>query len=855
MSQARCWLVVAIATAMAAGIFSGFSPGAMALPNVIVNASPPMTEQHNSSVAVSETVPGVAYAVWTEFPPPGFGTSLIGYAPTLTGGAAWAPAVIPATPPYPFEWNPSVSAHPGGAFFAVAAAYGAAPPWVSPNQILIHPSAGGGGPFAAGVPVSPVNAPGGNWFDYPNLEVDAFPMNPPIAVGTIHTAWVEYLNVNGIDADGNGNPFDDPGGDGYTIWYSYSRTAAGPAPIYPAFSVPVPLIGGPVSGNGMAAHRPSVAVMGPPGNGVIPPGGVYVAWTDGVTAFITGAPGLGAAFGPVAVISPIVPIPPVIAPGVSATTNISIAVAPAASPCPGTVFAVWAGINAADIDIWFSSSPNGLPGTWLPPVRVNQDPVGNGRDQWAPKITVDPGGRIMVTYYDRRNDPANVMKQTWISVSANCGVTWTDCLLSSVPPLVPASTFPLPPAPITIGHYLGSDFNAINPFLATWNDERVTGIDQDIWSETVPTCFPDTDGDGIPDISDNCPTIPNPGQADGDGDGVGDVCDNCPTTPNVGQTDGDGDGVGDVCDNCPTTPNVGQADGDGDGVGDVCDNCPTTPNVGQADGDGDGVGDVCDNCPTTPNVGQADGDGDGVGDVCDNCPTVPNVGQADGDSDGVGDVCDNCPATPNPGQGDGDSDGVGDVCDNCPTISNTSQTDADADLVGDACDNCPTTPNPGQANADGDPFGDACDNCPSVSNPGQADGDGDGRGNACDNCPAKVNPFQEDVDGDAVGDSCDNCLTVPNPSQADSDADGIGDACDSSSCVCIPGDADGNGMHTISDAVFLINYIFVGGPAPCNGDADCNCAVSISDAVYLINYIFAGGPAPCTCAVYITLCP
>ncbi len=64
--------------------------------------------------------------------------------------------------------------------------------------------------------------------------------------------------------------------------------------------------------------------------------------------------------------------------------------------------------------------------------------------------------------------------------------------------------------------------------------------------------------------------------------------------------------------------------------------------------------------------------------------------------------------------------------------------------------------------------------------------------------------------------------------------------------VC--GDADGSGAISISDAVYLINYIFAGGPAPnplLAGDADCNGLVTISDAVYLINYIFAGGPAPC----------
>ncbi len=62
------------------------------------------------------------------------------------------------------------------------------------------------------------------------------------------------------------------------------------------------------------------------------------------------------------------------------------------------------------------------------------------------------------------------------------------------------------------------------------------------------------------------------------------------------------------------------------------------------------------------------------------------------------------------------------------------------------------------------------------------------------------------------------------------------------------GDADGSDAVSISDAVFIVNFIFGGGPAPVPleaADADCSGAVSISDAVHIVNFIFGGGPAPC----------
>ena len=82
----------------------------------------------------------------------------------------------------------------------------------------------------------------------------------------------------------------------------------------------------------------------------------------------------------------------------------------------------------------------------------------------------------------------------------------------------------------------------------------------------------DKDGDGVPDATDNCPSVFNPprpmsgpNQTDADGDMIGDACDKCPLE--AGETctppsadDIDGDGVANGVDNCPEIPNPAQDD-------------------------------------------------------------------------------------------------------------------------------------------------------------------------------------------------------------------------------------------------------------------------------------------------------
>jgi outer membrane protein OmpA-like peptidoglycan-associated protein len=114
----------------------------------------------------------------------------------------------------------------------------------------------------------------------------------------------------------------------------------------------------------------------------------------------------------------------------------------------------------------------------------------------------------------------------------------------------------------------------------------------------VPPAAPiDTDGDGIVDSLDKCPTVPGLAKYQGcpipdtDKDGINDENDKCPTVPGLAKYQGcpipdtDKDGINDEQDKCPTVPGLAKYNGcpipdtDGDGINDEQDKCPTVPGV------------------------------------------------------------------------------------------------------------------------------------------------------------------------------------------------------------------------------------------------------------------------------------
>jgi len=132
-----------------------------------------------------------------------------------------------------------------------------------------------------------------------------------------------------------------------------------------------------------------------------------------------------------------------------------------------------------------------------------------------------------------------------------------------------------------------------NAYRSSDHDPVIVGLD---------LTLSDSDGDGIPNVADNCPAVSNQHQNDFDGDGMGNRCD----------PDDDNDGVPDVDDPLPWNPS--KPDVDGDGVVNTSDNCPSVANARQKDFDKDGMGNRCD----------LDDDNDGILDTHDIAPWNPN---------------------------------------------------------------------------------------------------------------------------------------------------------------------------------------------------------------------------------------
>ena len=151
----------------------------------------------------------------------------------------------------------------------------------------------------------------------------------------------------------------------------------------------------------------------------------------------------------------------------------------------GRLYVAWADARHGDEDVLLRRSADGGR-SWSRPVRVNDNPAGDGTTQYLPKVDVAPDGRIDVLFLDRRRDALDVMTDVTLASSHDGGRSFADVRLSS-------HSFDARIGPSTPPH-VGVDFgsriglsSADGSSFAAWADSRMGDLDtgrQDIVGAT-----------------------------------------------------------------------------------------------------------------------------------------------------------------------------------------------------------------------------------------------------------------------------------------------------------------------------------------------------------------------------------
>ncbi len=258
-----------------------------------------------------------------------------------------------------------------------------------------------------------------------------------------------------------------------------------------------------------------------------------------------------------------------------------------------------------ETDVMFARSVDGGK-TWSEPIRVNDDPEGNGAWQWFGAMSVAPNGRIDVTWNDTRTTGDARLSAVYHSFSLDEGQTWSPN--EQISPVFNSHLgFPNQNKMGDYTHMISDDGGANLAYAATFNGEQdvyfirikqdcnANGIDDDCdvrCGEAGTRCnvagcgqSQDCNGNRIPDTCE-----PND---DCDENGQQDTCE----IGNVPALDCNANRRIDTCEN----PNDCNSNGDPD----VCDL------FAHGDCNGNGTPDDCDAGTTS-----SDRNGDDVPDEC-----------------------------------------------------------------------------------------------------------------------------------------------------------------------------------------------------------------------------------------------
>lgn len=364
---------------------------------------------------------------------------------TTNGGQQWRATTVPLPSGLRNSSDPGIAADAQGNFYYSFIAFNSSSGGaLSDNGVFVSKSTNGGQTFRAPVPVvQHLREPGAPFEDKEFIAADSNPTSP--YVNNVYVTWTSFT--------------------GQTAAIMFSRSTDGGQ----RFSQPLVL-------RRAGSQQFSLPVVGPNGD-------VYVVWQLATFHRITRSLDGGVTFErdrpAVSGINIIGTLDPdtgrrLLNGGFRVSSYPSMAADTSNSPHRGNLYLTWSDARNGDADILLVRSTDGGQ-TWSQPVRINDDPVGNGRDQFFQWIAVDPtNGQIVVMFYDRRADPNNLILDVYITRSTDGGLTFE--------PNIKVNTVAFNPRDDRVfqGTFIG-DYNALavygNLAYPVWSDTRRRELD------------------------------------------------------------------------------------------------------------------------------------------------------------------------------------------------------------------------------------------------------------------------------------------------------------------------------------------------------------------------------------------
>lgn len=273
---------------------------------------------------------------------------------------------------------------------------------VGRNGIIVRRSNDGGktwDPSVSNVKTFPLgNEPGIQFEDEPRIYADNSQSSP--YAGNLYVGWVEWQITQSV-------MFFSRSTDHAKTWSKPLRISTKP--------------GLPRDDNGgLGGYSQATS-----GGGVI-----YAGWSDGKNIVFTVSRDGGKTFTPSRSIVPTGPSYFGEVPGVSRVSGFPV-LAMDVRKGRQRIYVCWSDYTNGDIDVFLASS-NDRGQTWSAPLRINDDEIHNGKDQFFQWIGVDSvTGDVVVDFYDRRADPKNISVGVTVARSTDGGNSFKNYSLTS----------------------------------------------------------------------------------------------------------------------------------------------------------------------------------------------------------------------------------------------------------------------------------------------------------------------------------------------------------------------------------------------------------------------------------------